>query len=327
MNDKLLIELTSCPVCGSDAIGKALDVVDYFSSGEFFPLFDCNRCGFRFTNRFPSEDAIGRYYDSPEYIAHSNTNRGLVNKLYHATREVMVKRKVRLVTAVVQREADESDRPSLADGSVNVTGEPLRLLDMGCGTGHFLHAAKKRGFTVSGIEKGQRAREYAITHFCLDVRDEEGFWDIKRDSYHVVTLWHVLEHLERLSESINQIKEVLTDEGVAIIAVPNHLSYDARFYKDQWAAYDVPRHLWHFTSATLERLLARHGLVVTGRHALPFDPFYISLLSEKYMKSNPLVRYVRASFVGLISLARSRRDVEQASSIVVIARKSSKQTP
>lgn len=311
MNDKPLIKLTSCPVCGSDTIGKALDVVDHFSSGELFPLFDCHRCGFRFTNRFPSEDAIGRYYDSPEYIAHSDIHRGLVNKLYHATRQVMVKKKVRLVTGAVQR----------------VVGRPLRLLDMGCGTGHFLHAAKERGFTVSGIEKDQSAREYAIARFGLDVQGEEALWSIERESYQVVTLWHVLEHLEKLNESIEQIKELLTDKGIAVIAVPNHLAYDAHFYKERWAAYDVPRHLWHFTPATLERLLARHGLVVTGKHALPFDPFYISLLSEKYAKSNPLVRYGRALLVGLISLTRSWRDVEKASSIVFIARKANKQTP
>ncbi|MGI6574211.1 MAG: methyltransferase domain-containing protein [Fermentimonas sp.] len=308
MNDRPLIALTSCPVCGSDAIRKALDVVDHFSSGEIFPLFDCHQCGFRFTNRFPSGDAMGKYYDSPEYIAHSDTNRGLVNKLYHTARKVMVKRKVRLVTATVR----------------GMTGRPLRLLDMGCGTGYFLHAAKERGFTVSGIEKEQKAREYAITKFGLDVRGEEAFWGIGRESYHVVTLWHVLEHLERLNESIEQIKKVLTNEGVVVIAVPNHLSYDAHFYKERWAAYDIPRHLWHFTPATLEQLLVLHGLAVTGRHALPFDPFYISLLSEKYVKSNPLVRYARALFVGLKSLIRSCRNVEQGSSIVFIVQKSSK---
>lgn len=324
MNDRALIELTRCPVCGSEAIGKALDVVDHFSSGERFPLFDCQRCGFRFTNSFPSEGTIGRYYDSPEYISHSDTHRGLVNKLYHAARQVMVKRKVRLVTAAVRGVMLESNRSNLIDRRTNMANKAPRLLDMGCGTGYFLHAAKRRGFSVSGIEKEQRAREYASKQFRLDVRDEKSFWNIKRGSYHVVTLWHVLEHLEQLNESVEQIKEILTDEGVAVIAVPNHLAYDARFYHEWWAAYDVPRHLWHFTPTTLERLLACHGLVVTGRHALPFDPFYISLLSEKYVKSDPLVRWIRAPLVGLISLARSWYDIEQASSIVVIARKSSK---
>lgn len=320
MSDKPLIELKSCPVCGSEVIGKALNVVDYFSSEELFPLFDCHRCGFRFTNRFPPGDTIERYYDSPEYIAHSDTHRGLVNKLYHAARQVMVKRKVRLVAAAVQKVVGSLN----ATSKIGESNGSVRLLDMGCGTGYFLHAAKKRGFAVSGIEKGRKAREYAIGKFGLDVQGEEAFWSIERESYHVVTLWHVLEHLEKLNESIEKIKEMLTGKGIAVIAVPNHLAYDARFYKERWAAYDVPRHLWHFTPATLERLLVRHGLVVTGKHALPFDPFYISLLSEKYAKSNPLVRYARASLVGLISLVRSWSNVEQASSIVVIARKADK---
>lgn len=333
MDDRPLTELTSCPVCGSNAIRKALDVKDFFSSGELFTLFDCCQCGFRFTNRFPPGDTIGRYYDSTEYISHSDTHRGVVNKLYHAARQIMVKRKVRLVTAAVRAvthdlnftsKVGESNGQSLMDRRANIVNEKVRLLDMGCGTGYFLQAAKERGFVVSGIEKERKAREYAITKFGLEVKGEESFWGIQRASYHVVTLWHVLEHLEKLNDSVEQIKEILTDVGVAVIAVPNHLSYDASFYKERWAAYDVPRHLWHFTPATLERLLARHGLVVTGRHALPFDPFYISLLSEKYAKSNPLLRYARASFVGLISLARSWRDVEQASSIVFIAKKENK---
>jgi 2-polyprenyl-3-methyl-5-hydroxy-6-metoxy-1,4-benzoquinol methylase len=327
MDDRPLIELTCCPICGSNAIERTLDVVDHFSSGELFPLMDCRRCGFRFTNPFPSEKTIGRYYDSPEYIAHSDTHRGLVNKLYHAARQVMVKRKVRLVTKATRGVVGgigKQNGPTLTDDRANVTNESLRLLDMGCGTGYFLHAAKRRGFAVSGIEKEQKAREYAVDKFGLEAWDEKRFWNIEPASYHVVTLWHVLEHLEKLNESVVQIKEMLTDEGAAVIAVPNHLAYDARFYKERWAAYDVPRHLWHFTPATLERLLVRHGLVVTGKHALPFDPFYISLLSEKYVKSTPLVRWVRAPLVGLVSLARSWYDIEQASSIVVIARKSSK---
>ena len=236
MDDRPLIELTCCPICGSNAIERTLDVVDHFSSGELFPLMDCRRCGFRFTNPFPSKETIGRYYDSPEYIAHSDTHRGLVNKLYHAARQVMVKRKVRLVTAAVRGVMRESNRSNLIDRQSNMANKSPRLLDMGCGTGYFLHAAKRRGFSVSGIEKEQRAREYATKQFRLDVRDEKSFWNIQRESYHVVTLWHVLEHLEQLNESVVQIKEMLTDEGAAVIAVPNHLAYDARFYKERWAA-------------------------------------------------------------------------------------------
>lgn len=297
-----IITLTRCPVCGSIDIKKAFDAVDHFSSGEAFPLFDCTHCGFRFTNDFPSEDTIGRYYDSPGYISHSDTREGLSNKLYHLARRVMLRRKVRLV-------------------SNHTANKPVRLLDMGCGTGYFLHAAKEKGFIVSGIEKDEKAREHAATRFGLDVKNEKSFWNMQTGLFDAVTLWHVLEHLEKLNESIDKIKNILTDDGIALIAVPNHHSHDAAFYKDYWAAYDVPRHLWHFSPASIENLLARHGMTIVKRYPMPLDAFYISLLSERYKGSAPPVQYGRASLIGLAGFAGSLVHVKHASSIVYIVRK------
>lgn len=295
-------DLTDCPICGSDNINKVLDVVDHFSSKEVFPIFDCLQCTFRFTNHFPTENDIGKYYDSPDYISHSDTKKGFINKLYHAARKYMLHKKVRLVKNSIRE-------------------QPARLLDIGCGTGYFLHAAKEQGFEVSGIEKEKGARDYAITQFGLNVKDEEHLWGIDEASFDVVTLWHVLEHLEKINESIQKIGNILTENGVAVIAVPNHRSYDASFYNDRWAAYDVPRHLWHFTPKTIEKLLARHGMVITETRAMPLDAFYISLLSEKYRKSNAVLRYGRALLIGLISFSRSLHNKERASSIVYIVRK------
>lgn len=296
------IALTRCPVCGSNNITKSLDAVDHFSSRETFPLFDCHHCGFRFTNSFPREDAIGKYYDSPDYISHSNTSEGLVNKLYHHARQFMLKQKVRLV-------------------SHHIPKQPARLLDMGCGTGYFLNAAKNKGFLVTGIEKDKKAREHARNQFGLNVKDEESFWDLKPESFEAVTLWHVLEHLEKLNESIDKIKEILTDDGATVIAIPNHHSLDASYYKGYWAAYDVPRHLWHFSPDTIERLLARHGMTIVKRHSMSLDAFYISLLSERYKGSNLLIQYSRAIMIGSAGFIRSLFRLESASSIVYIARK------
>jgi len=145
-------------------------------------------------------------------------------------------------------------------------GQNKRLLDIGCGTGYFLQAAKEKGFTVAGIEKNDSARTHAITHFGLDVKDEKSFFDIADTSFNVITLWHVLEHLEKLNESIEKMNEILTPDGTVVIALPNHHAYDAHFYQTFWAAYDVPRHLWHFTPDTVEKLLAKHHLKIVKKH-------------------------------------------------------------
>ncbi len=296
------ITLTNCPICDNNHIEKTLDVVDHFSSKETFPLFDCHHCRFRFTNNFPSENNIDRYYDSPDYISHSDSDKGIINKLYHIARKIMLKRKVRLVSAHTMK-------------------KPIRLLDMGCGTGYFLNAAKEKGVTVSGIEKNKIAREYAVNQFGLDVKGASYFWEIKSESYNAITLWHVLEHLENLNESIDKIKNILTEDGVAIIAVPNFRSLDASFYKKNWAAYDVPRHLWHFSPESIENLLARHEMCITKCYSMPLDALYVSLLSEKYRNANFLLRYGRALFIGLLGLTCSFFKFQKASSIIYIAYK------
>lgn len=297
-----IITITSCPVCGSSDIDKVFDSVDHFSSRELFPVCDCKECGFRFTNHFPSEDEIGKYYDSPGYISHSDSDKGLTNRMYHLFRRLMLRRKVNLV------------KRHLKKGNAN-------LLDIGCGTGYFLNAAKERGFTVSGIEKDEKAREKAITRFGLDVRDETAFFRLERSSYDVVTLWHVLEHLEKLHESFEKMADILSPDGTMVIALPNHQSFDAKWYKEKWAAYDTPRHLWHFTPDTLERLLANHNLSVVKKYRMPLDAFYVALLSEQYLGSTALIKYLRAFLIGTTGFIRSLINLKQSSSLIYIVKK------
>lgn len=297
-----IITITSCPVCGSNDLKKAFNAIDRFSSGEVFPVCHCTRCGFAFTNDFPSEETIERYYDSPDYISHSDSDKGLINQLYHYFRKRMLRKKVDLVAA-------------------HATVNPIRLLDIGCGTGYFLQAAKEQGWVVSGIEKDEKARESATIRTGLNLKDEKEFWEIGSNSFDVVTLWHVLEHLEKLNETIHKIKEMTTPEGIIVIALPNCRSFDARFYKELWAAYDIPRHLWHFSPETVERLLDKHGLKVTQKTGMPLDAFYISLLSEKYRGSNLLTRYGRAFGVGTVGFLRSLNQIEQSSSIIYIVKR------
>lgn len=296
------MKIERCPVCDNSNFYKVFDSMDHFSSREVFPICDCRECGFRLTNNFPSEDEIGKYYDSPAYISHSDSDKGLTNRMYHLFRRLMLRRKVNLVKRHLKR--------------VNA-----HLLDIGCGTGYFLNAAKEKGFIVSGIEKDEKAREKAITRFGLDVRNENAFFGLERSSFDVVTLWHVLEHLEKLNESIEKMTEILTHDGTMVIALPNHRSYDAKRYKEKWAAYDTPRHLWHFTPDTLERLLARHNLSVIKKYRMPLDAYYVALLSEQYLGSTVLIKYLRAFLIGTTGFLLSLFNLKQSSSVIYIIKK------
>ena len=300
-----IINITNCPICNSSKTSKAFDAVDHFSTKETFPINDCKSCGFRFTNNFPSEDSIGRYYDSPDYISHSDSKTGLINRLYHFFRKQMLKKKVNLVSKqVVSRQKDN-----------------IHLLDIGSGTGYFLNAAKEKGYTVTGIEKDNNAREYAVSNFELDIKDEQSLWSIENESFEVITLWHVLEHMENLNEVVAKIKSILKPDGVVILALPNHNSYDAKKYKGYWAAYDIPRHLWHFTPDTVEKLLGKHQFNIIKQKTMPLDAFYISMLSEKYRGSGSLMQYIKAIVVGTVGYLRSLSDINNSSSVIYIAKK------
>lgn len=296
------VDVKNCTVCGSDKLTKVFDVEDSFSSKEVFPIVSCNVCGFRFTSSFPSEEVIGRYYDSADYISHSDSHEGVINNLYHFFRGLMLKRKVDVVKRFT-------------------TPGAVRLLDVGCATGYFLNEAAKVGWSVKGIEKNDHARQMAISQFGLDVRDEKYFFDIEKSSFNVITLWHVLEHLEKLNESLDKISEIIVPDGTVVIAVPNCDSYDAGFYRKFWAAYDVPRHLWHFSPSSLEKLLNKHGLKIVKRYAMPLDAFYISLLSEKYKGSSKPVQFLRALAVGSIGFLKSLTNLNHSSSIIYIAKR------
>ena len=289
-----------CPICGSHDIEKALATQDHSISGEAFVLCDCHTCGLRFTQDVPAPDQIGRYYQSESYISHSNTKKGLINRLYHAARAYMLRSKQRLVQ-------------SLSD--------QRRLLDVGCGTGHFLNHMRTQGYDVMGIEVDEGARNFGIQQFGLDVRTpaelEAGTLPGK---FGVISMWHVLEHVYDPRLYLQRLYNLLEANGVLMIAVPNYTSLDGRKYAAHWAAYDVPRHLWHFSPRTLSNLAQETGFKVVEKKGMPLDPFYVSLLSEKYRGSGILALPLGA-FTGLRSFLKSLYRPEKASSIIYILKK------
>lgn len=253
--------IENCPVCGETEFKKFLRVRDYMISKEKFNIVTCENCSFHFTNPIPEEKNIGKYYKSTDYISHSSNKKGIINFLYNIVRKKTLKKKVDLIRYEI--EGDE-------------------LLDIGSGTGHFLKAAKDKGFNGIGIEPNAEARKFA--HSKNEVRSvsQEELHVMERHSFDVITMWHVLEHVYDLKTDLKKINEILSASGKLFIAVPNMNSFDARFYKKYWAAYDVPRHLYHFKQIHLSRLMLEYGFNLKKVIPMKYDAYYISMLSEKY---------------------------------------------
>ena len=254
--------LPVCPVCGSTDLHEKLQVQDRSVSQETFTIQQCAACGFLFTNPRPTAAHIGKYYESDAYVSHNSAAQGLVNRVYKAARYFTVRRKVALIAKL--------------NG-----GQKGRLLDYGCGTGHFLAGARRAGWQVTGLEPNDRARHDAAARVGLPILDAPALAGLPTGSFDVITLWHVLEHVHTLQETLAQLVTVLRPGGKLLIAVPNAESLDAQHYRQDWASYDVPRHLYHFVPATMRRLLATHGLRVAQTLPLPLDAYYISMLSER----------------------------------------------
>ncbi|MEL6651968.1 MAG: class I SAM-dependent methyltransferase [Bacteroidota bacterium] len=271
---------------------------DYTVSQEKFEIWECQNCQLRFTQHIPGESEIGRYYQSEEYISHSNTSKGLVNTLYQWVRNYTLGQKRKLIEKLSGRKS----------GS---------LLDIGCGTGEFLGTMKEAGWKSTGLEPDEGARQQAKAQ-DVEVHPSEHLFQLN-GSYDVITMWHVLEHVHRLHEYLDQIESILADDGLLIIAVPNYNSRDASHYQAEWAAYDVPRHLYHFEAEAMERLLGQHGFRLEKLQHMPFDGFYVSLLSEKYRHGKS--RLVPAFVQGLRSYLLSSSRHEKGSSIMYMIRK------
>jgi 2-polyprenyl-3-methyl-5-hydroxy-6-metoxy-1,4-benzoquinol methylase len=296
-----MVHHTRCPLCLSEMISVHFRCTDHFISKEVFDIARCSSCGFLFTQDYPDENEITRYYESVDYISHSDTSKGLLNKLYHLVRQFMLIRKKSIVTKAT----------GLKTGN---------LLDIGSGTGHFASVMKKSGWNVKGIEINEKARKSSSSAFGLDIYSPDEISGFEKQSLDCVTLWHVLEHLPNPEEYLLNIFNILKTGGVCIAALPNSSSFDAKFYRNFWAAFDVPRHLWHFDTSTFTLFSEKSPLRIERMSVLPFDVFYISLLSERYRGSQfPFIRgLMSGTCFAFLSLFNSNR----SSSVIYILRKS-----
>lgn len=270
-----------------------IKVKDHSVSKENFELLLDEELQLLKTDPQPSLEALPKYYESDDYISHTDGKRSLFEKAYHFIKVHSLKKKVQLIN---------SFHP-----------EKGSLLDIGAGTGDFLATAKANGWQITGLEPSEKAKNSAITK---GVSFENDIKTIENQSFDVITMWHVLEHVPDIEQQIKELKRLLKPNGTIIIAVPNFKSFDANYYGVFWAAYDVPRHLWHFSKIAIEKLFAKENLKLVKILPMVYDSFYVSLLSEKY--KNGKMNFLKAFYIGWKSNNLAKRSLEYSSHIYVI---------
>ncbi len=291
--------LKSCPLCSSLLHKHFLICKDFTVSQQEFQIVKCETCEFKFTNPRPSTAEIGSYYQSEDYISHSNTSKGIINKVYQLVRNYTLKQKLRLMEEL----------------GMNT---PKRLLDIGCGTGLFLKTCNQAGWKTKGTEPDEKTRQIAVETSSSEIAAD--FLNAySGEQFDVITMWHVLEHVHLLRETIEKLYMNLASNGRLVIAVPNADSYDAKQFKENWAAYDLPRHLYHFTPKTLIQLFNKFGFKIAATKPMYFDAFYISMLSTKYRDGK--INYIEAVRTGLKSNTWARKNKSNYSSLIYILQK------
>jgi 2-polyprenyl-3-methyl-5-hydroxy-6-metoxy-1,4-benzoquinol methylase len=274
---------------------------DYTVSGENYELM-FNK-DYEMLVTIPVPENLSSYYKSEDYISHTDSKKTVIDKIYQTVKNITLKRKLRLINECLLHQNSIS-RPE------------KNILDIGAGTGDFLKVCKVNLWNVYGIEPDMEARNIAAKKGVLLHKDVSHFTDKK---FEIITLWHVLEHVENLEEYISTLEKLLSKNGTLIIAVPNYKSYDAKYYSKFWAAFDVPRHLWHFSETSISKLFAPVNLTVEKTLPMRFDAYYISLLSEKYKYGS--MKPISALFRGFVSNIKAIKS-KQYSSLIYVLKKS-----
>jgi 2-polyprenyl-3-methyl-5-hydroxy-6-metoxy-1,4-benzoquinol methylase len=270
-----------------------LTVKDYSVSKETFDLYHDETLDMLITSPQPSLENLGKYYESEDYISHTDNKRSLFEKLYHFIKSIALKNKLNLINSLQPNKG--------------------RILDIGAGTGDFLSVAKNDGWKTTGVEPSERAKSIAINKGISFVEQTS---ELENHSFDVISMWHVLEHVPDLDKQIKELKRLLKPSGTLIIAVPNFKSFDAKHYGKFWAAYDVPIHFWHFSKTAIKLLFEKEEMKLEKVLPMKFDSFYVSLLSEKYKSGK--MNFIKAFFIGLQSNWRARKDFEYSSHIYIL---------
>ncbi len=273
-----------------------ITVKDHSVSQEIFELVYDQNLDMLVTQPQPSLENLDKYYESVNYISHTDGNKSLFEKAYQFVKNIALKNKLSLINDLSESKG--------------------KVLDIGAGVGDFLVTAYQNGWQTIGIEPNQNAREIAKKKGVSFVDNTE---DLSDHSFDIITMWHVLEHVPNLENQLKELKRLVKSNGHIIIAVPNFKSFDAIYYKEYWAAYDVPIHFWHFSKTAIKLLFEKHNVNLINVLPMKFDAFYVSLLSEKYKTGK--MNFVKATYIGLKSNWKAKKSGEWSSHIYVLRNK------
>ncbi len=292
------MEKINCPLSEKKTIlNNYIKVKDYSNTQEEFTIVSCETTDFLFTNPRPKEKDISKYYDFEDYISHTNKQNDFISKLYQKVRSYSIIRKYKLISKLI------SSR---------------KILDVGSGTGEFLGYMKSKGFDTYGVEIAKKARELSIKNHKLFIKNS--LCSLDENNFDIITMWHVLEHIYDLDGYMKKIKYLLNDNGILIIAVPNHKCFDQKFYGKHWAGWDAPLHLWHFDKESMLKISNKYGFEISSIHPLYFDSFYVSILSSKYKYNSS--KLVQSFLIGLYSNLIAKFKTGEYSSLIYVLKKS-----
>ncbi|MFZ1805601.1 MAG: class I SAM-dependent methyltransferase [Cyclobacteriaceae bacterium] len=286
-----------CPVCKGTSFEHVIDCEDYTYSRQHFSIQQCLSCQLLLTNPRPDQNSIGDFYRSEEYISHSGKTNSIFDWIYLRARNFTLGWKHDIIT------------------SRKTKGT---ILDYGCGTGEFINYMADKSWGTSAVEPSDEARA-KVKSQNKNISVHEKLEELTETKFDVITLWHVLEHVPNPNTLIAQLKEKLNEGGLIFVAVPNHESYDAKYYQAHWAAYDVPRHFWHFAKANIEKLFDNNKLELKKVLPMKLDAYYVSLLSEKYKNNSKhnLATPIKALLTGWKSNTKARKTMNYSSLIYI----------
>ena len=292
--------IDTCPICSSDKLIPHMQVTDIPYSGETYAVEICQDCSFAFTQDAPTEENMGKYYNFDNYMSHADATESVVDKLYHKVRDWMFVRKEKWIKG-------------------HINGKSI--LDLGAGTGYFVNYMQTQGYEITGVEPEPGARKTAAEKLGIELQSMEAIEEFEAGTFDAITMWHVLEHIHEIDNYFEGINKLLKKEGVLFIAVPNYTSAAKKAYQEYWNGWDVPKHLWHFSPASMETLAKNKGYDLEVKYQLPFDPFYISMLSQR--NKSKILWQIRGLLVGFGAYLEERKDVDKACSILYVLKRRS----